>query len=386
MAGLGPAEARAALSLILARVARTLDELHGRFPLYCEATGLREARWVTTDDGNWCAGYWIGLLWLAAKHATSCAQRRRMVQAAYGHLPALKRQPTGHIFAGVNWYYAGFLGFDITGDAELRQCGLAGAEMMLALYDAAAQQIPIGIYTTAPPNAASKNGPVDRRHLAAVDVVHTSVPILLRAHGETGKTVYRDVAKDHVRRHCEWFVRTDGSTGHLVAFAPESGRPVRVYSTLARDDAGCWARGFGWHVAGMAHAYVDGGRPADIDILRRSMEYYRAHGGADLIPAWDLAIGDPSAARDASAAALIAYGLLLLRERPESQTNDLVALGENVLAALLRRCLVRDTAAPNAGAVLHGCYRHPTNIATDAELIWTDFYVAAALDQILAPR
>ncbi len=46
---------------------------------------------------------------------------------------------------------------------------------------------------------------------------------------------------------------------------------------------------------------------------------------------------------------------------------------------------MRDPSAPNVGGVLHGCYRRPRQIAVDNELIWTDFYVMAALD-ILANK
>ena len=218
----------------------------------------------------------------------------------------------------------------------------------------------------------SRNGPVDRRSLAAVDVVHTSVPILLRAAAATGNPAYAEVARSHVRRHCELFVRTDGSTGHLVAFDPVTGSPQRAFSTLARSDAGCWSRGFGWHIAGMAAAYSHFAEAADLAIVRRSVEYYLTHAGPDLIPAWDLAIADPDAKRDASAAALVAYGLLSLRARPDAEANDLAAVGARIFKSLLHGCLVRDRAA-NAGAVLHGCYRHPSGVATDAELIWTDF-------------
>lgn len=375
-----------ALRTALGRVSRSLAETGDRFPLYCQATGPSDAAWVTTEDGNWCAGYWIGLLWLAAKHAATPQERRRFERAAYDHLPALIRQPADHIFASLNWNYAGLLGFDVTGDSDLKNRGLEAADMMLALYNERAQQIPIGIYTTAPPNAASRNGPVDRRAIAAVDVIHTSIPILLRAYSETGNPAYRRVAESHTRRHGKWFVRADGSTGHLATFDGTTGAPLRRYSTLAQSDDGCWSRGFGWHIAGLASCFVATGEDWIIETLNRSMAYYTAHAGSDLVPAWDLAITDPGAKRDASAAALVAYGLTLLRMRPDSQTDGLVALGERVLASLLRTCLVRDEAAANAGAVLHGCYRHPSGVATDAELIWSDFYVVATLDLLHASR
>ena len=170
--------------------------------LYCDAQGSSNRRWETTADGNWCAGYWIGLLWIAAGHSPPGAERDRFLAAAYDHLSALLAQPTAHIFAGLNYHYAGFLGFDLTGDDELRSVGLRGADLMLNLYNPAARQIPIGIYATAPEHESrTSRTPLDRSNFAAVDVIHTSLPILLRAHAESGREVYRETAMAHAKRH-----------------------------------------------------------------------------------------------------------------------------------------------------------------------------------------
>lgn len=380
-----PIDHKQALDLLCQRVSRTLEETGDRFPLYYDAHTVPDARWETTADGNWCAGYWIGLLWLAARHSDDGREKQRFLTAAYEHLPALLSQPAGHIFAGLNYHYAGFLGFDVTGDEKLREIGLRGADMMLDLYNERARQIPIGTYATAPEHKVrTSRTPLDRSNFAAVDVIHTSVPILLRAFAETGNEWYRAVAMAHAARHIEWHVRADGSTTQLTTFDPETGSPIDSFSTLAARDSGCWSRGLGWNIAGLARFHAGTGDTRALATLRRSADYYTAHAGDSLVPAWDTTLSAPPAERDSSAAAVSAYGLLLLRGR--SDTQDLAELGQNILDGLLRTCFVSNEAAPNAGAVLHGCYRHPKNIAVDAELIWSDFYVAAALDQLVAPE
>ncbi|WP_436346844.1 hypothetical protein [Natronorubrum sp. FCH18a] len=35
------------------------------------------------------------------------------------------------------------------------------------------------------------------------------------------------------------------------------------------------------------------------------------------------------------------------------------------------------------GMVLHGCYAKPSEYATDNELVWTDYYVAYTLHELL---
>jgi unsaturated chondroitin disaccharide hydrolase len=256
--------------------------------------------------------------------------------------------------------------------------------MMVDLYNPVARQIPIGTYATAPEHVTrTSRTPLDRSNFAAVDAIHTSIPILLRAHAETGQARFSDIAEAHLRRHLEWHVRDDGSTTQLTTFDPATGARRETFSTLASTDAGCWSRGLGWHIAGLANVYAATGDVEVLEALRLSARYYEAHSGRDLVVAWDAAITDPMAPRDSSAAAIAAFGLLQLR--PGNRHAALAALGERILAGVLRTCLIRDAAAPNAGAVLHGCYRYPRNIAIDAELVWGDFYVAAALDQLVRP-
>jgi len=382
----GPREAREAMGLLLRRVDTTLREVGERFPLYAERGQDGGVRWVTTQDGNWCAGYWIGLLWLASRHAEDEAQRHRFADAARSLLPAMLGQATDHLFAGLNHYYSGFLGFDITGEAHLRAIGLRGADAMLALYNPTARQIPIGTYVTAPAHASrTSRTPVDRSNFAAVDALHTSVPVLLRAYRETGAEHYREVASAHARRHMEWHMRADGSTVQMTVFDAATGAPRERFSTLAASDSGCWSRGLAWHIAGLAQL-CETDEAADFrPFLQRSADYYRRRCADDLIPKWDMELDDPAAKRDASAAAIVANGLLRAG-RHGVLPPELSQLGAEVLAALVRTCQVKDRQAPDAGAIVHGCYRHPREIAVDNELIWSDFYVVSALDAVLTPR
>ncbi|MEX1134574.1 MAG: hypothetical protein WED83_07010 [Acidimicrobiia bacterium] len=296
-------------------------------------------------------------------------------------------QPRSHLFAGLNHNYAGFLGFEVTGDAALTQVGLDGADAMRTLFDERAGQIPIGDYQTWPsfgPKLRSSM-PADRRNVAAVDAIHTSVPILWRAHELTQEPEYREIAEAHVARHIDWHIRKDGSTTQMTQFEIATGLPLETFNPLAASPDGCWSRGLAWNIAGLAEAYVHTQDSAVLETLRLSARYYRGKADPELIPSWDLALPRPHAYVDASAAAVTAYGLLLLKRQPDSGAGDLVSLGMRVLAALVDQCVVTDHDSGNAGAVLHGCYRVPGRVAVDSELIWSDFYLLAALDLLSLP-
>jgi unsaturated chondroitin disaccharide hydrolase len=341
-----------------------------------------DGSWYTTEDGNWCAGHWIGLLWLAARHSDDRSTRRRFALAAHRYVELFREQPLDSIFAGMNHLYAGFLGFDVVGDDDLRSLGLRGADAMVELFDPVAEQIPVGQYRVLPDDHAGASRHTtadwdawDLRHMAAVDAIHTAVPVLWRAHAETGESRYSEIALRHTLRHLDWYLREDGSTIQLRPYDAVTGDPGPGFSPLAGSDDGCWSRGLGWNIAGLAAAYVATGDALVLEALRRSAAFYESRSDANLVPPWDLSSEDAQAPRDASAAAVAAYGLLLLRARP---VPDLEELGTRILDGLITSCMTEG------GAVEHGCYRYPQRLAIDGELIWTDFYALAARDQLLS--
>jgi unsaturated chondroitin disaccharide hydrolase len=373
--------ARAALDRLVGRTAAILEMVGDRFPLFARSD--RPGDWETTHDGNWCAGYWIALLLVAAKYCRDEQMRERFERSARGLVPSMLGQETDNLFAGLNHYYAGYVAFDLTGDASFKEVGLRGANAMFSLFNEKARQIPIGTYATAPKFTArfQASMPLDRRYLAAVDAIHTSVPVLFRAFEETDDARFRDVALAHVERHLAWHVRPDGSTIQMTEFDPDTGAPLSCYNPLAANADGCWSRGFAWHIAGLATALQHTGNSALHAALQQATDYYFAHVDGTLVPVWDFSVEGRDALYDASAAAVAACGLVRLT-RPDC--GPLRDAGLRILSNLIAHYQSRDPSRGDPGAILHGCYRFPSRVAVDNELIWSNFYVALALDSLLA--
>jgi len=296
----------------------------------------------------------------------------------------MESQTTQNIFAGVNHHIAGFWAHDITGDPALRALGLRGAQAMRELYNPHIRQIPIGMVRLAPfGDANPEDAPLHNlMDTTAVDVIHTSLPVLWRAAAETGDRAFADIAMAHALRHLELHCRPDGSTIQMTR-VDDNGEPVERLNPLGDTLDSCWSRGLAWHIAGLADAYVATGLATFLDPLERSVCYLRAScsGG---IPAWDLAV--PTGTRDSSAAAITAYGLLRLAARPDAdgRVTDLEAEGRRLLHVLIQSCLDSEDAPTGLGGIAHGCYQYPQGVAVDTELIWGDFYTAAALDLVLS--
>ncbi|MFB6105571.1 MAG: glycoside hydrolase family 88 protein [Halobacteriaceae archaeon] len=380
-------EVSAAMDAMVDRIDATLAETGERFPFWADPeTGA----WETLADGNWCGGHWVGLLWLASERAGSAADRERFAAAAYDHVETLRESGVVEsMFGGMSFLYAGFRGYDVTGDRSLFGDGLAAADTMVELYDETARQIPLGEYEVAGPDefdmhGSDEAGETVSTHTSAVDCIYTTLPVLWRAFEETGDTRFRDVALSHADRHLDLYIRDDGRIYNLAEFDAETGGVVDRYNHLAHSNETCWARGVGWNVAGLARAYAETGAERFLSTLELCVDYYVERSPEDLVPYWDFeAPGIPDEPRDTSSAGLVAYGLTLLdgdgeRERALRQT------GEAVLASLVEDYLVTDAEDDRRGMVLHGCYDKPGEYATDNELVWTDYYVAYALHDLLA--
>lgn len=381
-----------AYDALLARVDTVLGDVD-EFPLLVDSdTG----EWETTDDGNWCAGHWIGLLWLAAERADD-AERDRYEAAARSYLDRMlaAEDLLGSMFAGMNYLYACFRGYDVTGDRDLYGHGFTGADATVESFHELARMVPIGAYRVAGPkeqfdlSEAVGDRPTGDQ-ISATDMVCSAIPVLWRAYEETGDTAFRDRAVAHSDRHLDWCIREDGRTWHECEFDPETGDLVAQYNDLSYDEDTCWARGQGWNVAGLSRTYNETGAVRYLAALEDTVGYYVEHTPDDLVPYWDFEDPNiPDAPRDTSAASLAAYGLTQLESGDRSSADErarvaaLRETGEAILASLATEYLVTDAAADNYGAVLHGTYNKPGDYGVDTELIWTNYYVAYALRQRL---
>lgn len=369
-----------AMDAIVERVAGTLAATGDEFPYFADpVTG----DWETTENGNWCGGHWIGLLWLAADYVDDATTADRFEAAARTHTDTMREyMPRDSMFCGMNFRLAGFGGYDATGDRALFGLGLEGADAMVDAFHERARQIPLGGLDIEGPEQfrgpESDHGPPGDR-IGAVDNVRTALPVLWRAYDETGDERFRDVAVSHADRHLDWYARDDGSTWHHAVFDPETGDLQRQYNELALGDDTCWARGQGWHVAGLARAYAETGAERYLSALRDAVAYHREHAPSDGVPYWDYAAAEDEP-RDTSTAALVAYGLSRLPADPE--TDALRRYCRDLVGTLLDDYLVTDEDAPNRGAVLHGCFNRPGQYADDDELIWTNYYLAATVETL----
>jgi unsaturated chondroitin disaccharide hydrolase len=194
MPSIAAATVAEAFEALLGRIATTLDDVRETFPLFANPeTGT----WETTDDGDWCGGHWIGLLWLASHHTDEPETARRFADAARARTEVMHRElPRNTMFYGLSHQYAGFHAYDLTGNRAQFGLGLDGADAMVKDYHKGTRQIPLGEFQIRGPDnfrgAESEHSPSGAR-IGAVDNVYTALPVLWRAYRETGDPRFRDL-------------------------------------------------------------------------------------------------------------------------------------------------------------------------------------------------
>lgn len=391
-------EIKFALDAIMFRTRKTLHRINGLFPYYANQ---KTGEWHTTEDGNWCAGHWIGLLWIASQLMDGNEQIK-LEKAARSYTEKVMhafQNFENSLFSGMNFFYIGFRAFDLTGEQYFRDIGFRGADVIRKLYNPIAQQVPSGefrligpgpIHYSLPnadtPENKTKDWLTAGYNASAVDSVYVSLPILWKSYKESNDQQYFDIAYKHLDIYLDRFIRTDGSTRQKIVFNPETGEPVKEYYDLAYSKDGCWARGLGWCIAGLAEAYNALKSKHVLNFLERCTEFYVSFSPEDIVTFWDLLIPEKqNTVRDTSAAALVAYGLVRLQGQND-RIDHLRDIGRRILASLIHNYLISNEKDPRLGMIMHGCYNKPAGFAIDNELIWTNYYIAYSLQYLLEQK
>ena len=364
----------AALEYILKKIERNLDKLSNSFP-FVTINGkweiCKDEDWELNifNDGYWCNGFWIGMLWLAYKDTKDTKFKEKAYELCKFIEPRKNSNKTNDL--GFLFYPSFCVGYEIMKDNYLKSVALTAANSLLSRFN---DKI----------NAITVLGDPVKSGLTAIDTM-MNLPLLWWAYEKTGDKRYYDVACKHATTTIEHFVRRDGSTYHIIEFNPGTGTIKKKYTLQGYNEESCWSRGQAWGIYGFSLAYKFSKEERFLKTAEKLADYYIANCPSDYVPYWDF--NDPeiqNTVKDSSAAAITASGLLYLtdRESNETKAEKYKEIAHNILSSLSRSYL--SGGSSHAGILLHGCFHKPNNIATDNSLIFGDYYYIGALTKLIA--
>ena len=156
----------------------------------------QNGKWITTLDGDWTGGFWVGLLWLSYK----LTDEKRYEKLAYDWLKLLeKRKKDRTPNLGFLFYPSFAMGYQITNDDQLKRTALEAADTLTNIFNEKANFI-----------YDEKSTDARKVGRSAIDFM-MNLQLLWWAHEETGEEKYHQIAFRHssstmrARRHLRGF-------------------------------------------------------------------------------------------------------------------------------------------------------------------------------------
>lgn len=344
------------------RVRRHHQALGDLFPTVGEG-----GRYQLTDNDNWLAGFWTGLLWLAYA-ATGDEDLRAHAQAL---LPSFEKRLDGRVHIthdlGFLFTLSARAQWQIAREEAARQLALRAARELLARYR------PQGRYV----QAWGEIGDPEQGGRMIIDTM-MNLPLLFWAADQEGDPQYRRAALDHAETSMRYLLRPDGATYHTYYLDQETGAPIGPSTHQGYADDSLWTRGQAWAIYGFAVAAEWSQKLSFADASRLAARRFMAELPPDGVPWWDLRLPDDAPHYlDSSAGAIAAGGMLRLARLEGGQESEFYGSGVNLLDGLVARCL--ETQAEGLGLLRSGTYHACKGLGVESYFICGDYFFLEAL-------
>lgn len=364
-------ELKIALETAVGQTKFALSRLGDKFKsIYSTANFYSEA-----PNEQWTNGFWTGELWLAYE----CTKDEAFRKAAIAQTESFRYRLDQGIHTDT--HDLGFLyttscvaAYKLTGDEKAKETAIMAADKLLERFHEKGQFIQAWGKLDEPGN-----------YRLIIDCL-LNLPLLYWASEVTGKAVYAEKARAHVKTAASVLIRSDDSTYHTFYFDPETGDPERGETRQGYSADTAWARGQSWGVYGLALSYRYTGEPAYIELFERVADYFIEHLPTDLVPFWDFMFTDGSfEPRDSSAAAIAACGMMeMAKYLPDEKAEYYTAVANRLMKALYETCAAKNPVESD-GQLLHGVYGKKTpyndcgHHGIDECNLWGDYYYLEGL-------
>jgi len=320
--------------------------------------------WNCTSIYDWTSGFWPGILWyLHDENIKKAAER--FTAALY---PVVDRKADNHDL-GFMMYCSLGNGYRLTGNEEYKKVLLRAADSLATLYD-----LRVGTIHSWPGMREKMGWP----HNTIIDNMLNLELLFWAAKNGGGKQLYK-IANRHAEVTMENQFRNDFSTCHVVVYDTITGNRIKQVTHQGYADSSMWARGQGWAIYGFTMCYRETRNPAFLETARKAADLYLSRLPEDMIPYWDFDAPGLEEPRDASAAAVVASGLLemSLYMQDEVDAEKYKSAAVKILASLSSP--VYQSREHNQAFLLHSTGHKPNNSEIDASIIYADYYYIEAL-------
>ncbi len=314
---------------------------------------------------DWTSGFFAGELWMMYAYTRDTAWKNR---AELYTQPIGKEQFNGgtHDMGFKIWCSYG-TGYRLTHDKAYEGVIVQAAKTLITRFNAVTGVI------RSWDNRARWANPVIIDNMMNLE-------LLFEASAITGDTSFRHVAISHANTTLLNHFRTDNSSFHVVDYDTVTGQVLQRTTHQGYADWSAWSRGQAWGIYGFTMCYRYTKDPRYLDQAEKIAEYMLHHPNMpeDGVPYWDYnAPLIPDEERDASAAAVLASGLLELAQY-SGHAFSYRASAMKILNSLTDH--YRSPVGSNHGFILlHSTGSKPAKSEVDVPLSYADYYYLEAL-------
>ncbi|MFT3868766.1 MAG: glycoside hydrolase family 88 protein [Nibricoccus sp.] len=358
------------IRFVLAKIDANLPLFTDQFP---SPVG-KDNVYAPIPNNYWTTSFWTGMVWLAYE----VTREEKYLRVAERHLASFrerleKRVETDTHDLGFLYILSCMAGYKLTRSEQAKTTALAAADLLMTRYFEKAGIIQAW---------GNLNDPKERGRMI-IDCC-MNLPLLYWASEMTGAGKYKTAASNHALQSARYLVRPDSSTYHTFYMDTETGSPKFGKTSQGFSDSSCWARGQAWGVYGFSLSYLYTQDTTFVDYAKRLADYFLERLPEDAVSYWDLVFTSGNEERDASAAAIIACGLLELIKHLPPNDRDRVRY-ENaahaMIASLSQSYTSKNSPASNA-VLLHSVYAKSNGLGVDECCIWGDYFYFEALVRI----
>jgi len=358
----GPCEA--AMSFAQKQVAALVERDPDFYPMYTEGGKWRHNKEAWT---RWCDGFLPGMMWIFAK---------RTGDKKWFELGERYSRPLEERKFDRNVHDLGFIFFStyhrwhaLTGEQELDDVVIQAGQTLALRFKEKGEYL------------SSFMGPES----LFIDIM-ANVGIIVYAAQKTNDQALLDVAIKHCLTSRKRLIRGDGSSSHEGIFDLETGEFLRQSTQQGYRSDSCWSRGLAWAIYGFTSVYQATGDARFLETAQACADYYILNTPANGVPLMDYDFPPEVEQRpESSAAAIVAAGLLRLREAVPDQAKAVLYdnTAKRMLATLATPPYLASETPGWEGILKEGIYHLDKNLGVAESVMWGEYFFCEALDRAL---
>ena len=332
--------------------------------VYPRSTAQDGSLW-TSDYKWWCSGFYPGSLWLVYEYTGNEKFGQMALKYQEGLEPLRYRTDDHDIGFQLMCSYGNCL--RITKDTLCVPVLIDGANSLATRFD--------------PEVGCTRSWDTPKYTFPVIIDNMMNLELLFKAVELGGDESLRNVAISHAYTTKMNHFREDHSAYHVLDYDPETGEIIERFVGQGYSPESAWARGQAWALYSFPMVYRFTNDPKMLEHAIDVAEYIIPRLPEDCIPYWDFDSPEiPDDVRDASAAAIMACGLIELSGYVDKGKSErYLDVAERML-----RTLAGDEYLAAEGEQYGFLLKHSTgfklrNSEVDAPLTYADYYFLEAL-------